>query len=550
MPHRKTEPTFEEATKIHRTDLLPTITFCNRPFVINRGNILTPIQKSKTQRPIAAAMFAAGLTLAALPAHAATFTVSNTNDSGPGSLRQALLDANAAAGADTVNFTVSGTITLTSGQITVGDSVAITGPGASNLTITTNLNGRVFNFYDSGTVSISGLRFANSGAANATTCVGGGAMRFYGTDATISQSVFANNTSGNCGGGALYFQDGEGVGINTLTITDSTFTNNTVPGGGSDGGALYLDSGDITILRSVFTGNSCDDDGGAIYQNEGSLTIRDSVFTNNTADFGGAISRFDSATTGTTISGTTFSGNSATNSTGEGGGAIFIFGSASAATLIENSTFTGNSTAGAQGSAIHLYEGATTLRNVTISGNSGSALGAVRVNTEGVATPITLLNTVITNTTGGPDISTSGSGLITVTGTNSLITNLPGVTLGGSGNLTGVTPGLGALANNGGPAVGATGFTTVMQTMPPSPGSQLINNGSNASVGTLATDQRGSGYPRIFEGVVDIGAVEGIGSVVVARPAAPVPTLGTFALLLSTLLTAMVGGLRLGKRRR
>ena len=42
-------------------------------------------------------------------AHAATFTVTNTNDAGPGSLRQAILDANALAGADTIAFNIPGT---------------------------------------------------------------------------------------------------------------------------------------------------------------------------------------------------------------------------------------------------------------------------------------------------------------------------------------------------------------------------------------------------------------------------------------------------------
>jgi hypothetical protein len=44
--------------------------------------------------------------LVAVPVSAATFTVTNTNDLGPGSLRQAILDANAAAGADTIAFSI------------------------------------------------------------------------------------------------------------------------------------------------------------------------------------------------------------------------------------------------------------------------------------------------------------------------------------------------------------------------------------------------------------------------------------------------------------
>jgi parallel beta-helix repeat protein len=58
-----------------------------------------------------------------------TFTVTNTNDSGTGSLRQALLDANATAGADVINFNIDGsgvqTISPTSALPTVTDSVAI-----------------------------------------------------------------------------------------------------------------------------------------------------------------------------------------------------------------------------------------------------------------------------------------------------------------------------------------------------------------------------------------------------------------------------------------
>ena len=73
-----------------------------------------------------------GAALAAVPAaHAAPFTVSNLNDAGPGSLRQAIEDANGLAGADTIGFQagLTGTITLTTGQLEITDSVDIQGPG-------------------------------------------------------------------------------------------------------------------------------------------------------------------------------------------------------------------------------------------------------------------------------------------------------------------------------------------------------------------------------------------------------------------------------------
>jgi len=54
--------------------------------------------------------------------------VSNTNDSGPGSLRHALANAN---NLDIINFAVTGTIALTSGGLQVTKNVAISGPGSN-----------------------------------------------------------------------------------------------------------------------------------------------------------------------------------------------------------------------------------------------------------------------------------------------------------------------------------------------------------------------------------------------------------------------------------
>src|ERR1041384_1801351 len=61
-----------------------------------------------------------------------TITVTNTNDSGPGSLRQALADVN---DGDTINFGVSGTIALTSGELVIDKDITISGPGQNLLTV-------------------------------------------------------------------------------------------------------------------------------------------------------------------------------------------------------------------------------------------------------------------------------------------------------------------------------------------------------------------------------------------------------------------------------
>jgi hypothetical protein len=71
---------------------------------------------------------------------ATTITVTNTNDSGSGSLRQALADAN---DGDTIDFAITGTITLSSGELLVDKSITISGPGADNVALDGNSKSRV-----------------------------------------------------------------------------------------------------------------------------------------------------------------------------------------------------------------------------------------------------------------------------------------------------------------------------------------------------------------------------------------------------------------------
>src|ERR1700746_842019 len=111
-----------------------------------------------------------------MSAHAATTTVTNTNDSGPGSLRQALANAN---NGDTINFAVTGTIALTSGGLVVARNVTISGPGAKQISIDGNQATFVFGVIPQKTVSISGMSITNGeygiwnqqGTLTVTNCV-------------------------------------------------------------------------------------------------------------------------------------------------------------------------------------------------------------------------------------------------------------------------------------------------------------------------------------------------------------------------------------------
>src|SRR5690242_4565019 len=106
-----------------------------------------------------------GATIAAASslAGAATFTVTNLGDAGAGSLRDAIQQANATAGADTIVFqqNLAGTVTLTAGELTISDSTTIAGPGPARVTIDANGNGRAFHLVNpsssDSTYAISGL---------------------------------------------------------------------------------------------------------------------------------------------------------------------------------------------------------------------------------------------------------------------------------------------------------------------------------------------------------------------------------------------------------
>src|SRR5215468_12321324 len=159
------------------------------------------------------ALFFAGATLFSTSAASAdTITVTNTNDSGPGSLRDALAVAN---DGDTIDATgVSGTILLTSGELQITHSVTINGPGAGNLAVNGNANSRVFENFASD-VTISGFTITNGSAFGGAN---GGGILNHG-ELTLSESSVSNSHTSHASGGGI-FVDGGG----TLTVTNGTIS--------------------------------------------------------------------------------------------------------------------------------------------------------------------------------------------------------------------------------------------------------------------------------------------------------------------------------------
>jgi hypothetical protein len=139
------------------------------------------------------------LCLAPLGVWAATTTVTNTNDSGSGSLRQALIDAN---DGDTINFAVTGTIGLTSGELLVNKSVTISGPGAASLAVDGNATSRVFHIGAGNTVSISGLSLTNGNVVPFGN--GCGLLNDHAVLTMDSCAVHNNNSTQLTDGGGVY----------------------------------------------------------------------------------------------------------------------------------------------------------------------------------------------------------------------------------------------------------------------------------------------------------------------------------------------------------
>src|SRR5205085_2106888 len=159
----------------------------------------------------------------------------NTGDSGAGSLRQALLDAQ---DGDTISFSLppSSTIVLTSGELTITKNITISGSGADVLSVQRDLAAaafRIFHVNPGHTVTIAGMTISN-GAASA----GGGIYNDHST-LTVSGCVLSGNSAsaGNTHGGGAIFNDGS-AGNATLTVVNSTLNGNSAPSANGFGGGI------------------------------------------------------------------------------------------------------------------------------------------------------------------------------------------------------------------------------------------------------------------------------------------------------------------------
>lgn len=125
------------------------------------------------------------------------------------------------------------------------------------------------------TLQLDQVRFLNDSGSF------GGAIGGTLASAAIKRSSFEGGNAG--AGGAIAMEGGNGV---SLSVTDSTFSNNTSSG---NGGAIRA-SVPVSLDRVLFSGNQANSAyGGAVYIGDQNLTVRNSTFTGNSAASGGAI---------------------------------------------------------------------------------------------------------------------------------------------------------------------------------------------------------------------------------------------------------------------
>jgi len=306
--------------------------------------------------------------------------VVNSNDSltdyslAEGSFRQALLNANAIAGNDTITFNLPAgpqTINLTgvlpdiSGDVTITNST-----GSSNLTVRLTAGiYRIFKVNSGVSATFDGLTIANGYTSD-----GGAGIYNDGGTVNVSNSTLSNNTVTGGSGGGIYNNGG------TVNATNSTFSNNRLSNFFNpnlnpipSGGGIHNEGGTVNLTNSIFSGNSgfAPSRGGAISNNSGTVNVTNGTFSGNSATNGGGISNNGPGTV--KVANSTFSGNVGVRFTlgipaGVNGAAIFNIGGT---VEVTSTTLSGNSAGGGSGGGIYNGEGGTVkVTNSTLSDNT------------------------------------------------------------------------------------------------------------------------------------------------------------------------------------
>ncbi len=379
------------------------------------------------------------------------------------SLREALDLADGSLGADTIRFDANvfaqpSSIELALGELWIGDSVTILGPGRDLLTIDAQQNSRVLHITgESSDVVMDGITFtggrtSGDNAFNETTHHGG-AIRIdsTGTHTLRNVAVIGNRTLGTrAAGGAIFLNDGtltiqssivtdnateglfaDGGGIHVtggiLLVSDSTISNNATMGNADGGGISVLPnsggSSFVTISRSTISGNEISGassfGAGIVMSLGGDLTINHSVIRGNrNPDFGGAGGGISFRDGTLSITESRIEANELSGDRSSGGG-ILVFDSIFNLT---NSSVTDNLLSGdeSDGAGIQLSSTSARIVNSTISGNQTTGTSAVGGGISSADEIVfEIVNTTIVNNTaalsgGGIAFGGGGTGVLSL----------------------------------------------------------------------------------------------------------------------------------------
>ncbi|MCA9102782.1 MAG: hypothetical protein KDA63_16600, partial [Planctomycetales bacterium] len=416
-----------------------------------------------------------------------TITVNTLVDEADGSIVDgdvSLRDAIAlAAPGDTIDFSVTGTIVLSLGVLTVDKDLTIDGPGAELLTIDASGNDPtpaddngdgtpVFYVNINRSVLVDGFEISS------LTLTGGDSGGNGGAIATLSgislRDVHITDNAARYRGGGVYVLTPSGA---ATSIVDTVFSSNT----SRDGGGLYLDhvgSNSTNFIEGcTFVGNTAGRDGGGLYNvaSAATLAISNSTFVHNHAETGGGLILFQIGAT-TTIFNSTISQNAADDN---GGG-------------LSNYSW---------------YDDGTTLRHVTITGNSAngvqSGVGGGGIHNRRLDVSMSVEDSIVAgNMTGAganvPDVwgSILASHSLIGIDTGATVVDLGGNMVGTA--LAPIDPMLGPLASNG----GATQTHALLL------GSPAIDAATSNMDMMFDHDQRGGPFVRQFGVAADMGAYE------------------------------------------
>ena len=413
---------------------------------------------------------------------ATTITVTNGNDSGPGSLRQALADA---SDGDTINFDPSvASVILTTAELAIDKSVTLSGaPQMVTVVRSSQTEFRIFHVMPGHSVEIDGLSIHGG---HITGDNGGGILNDNSTLTIAYCTVYANTIvsaeSVNVFGGGIY-------NSGTLTLNQVSVNNNNGVHGQTNNvpfGGGISNTGTMVIIAGTVQGNMAYYAGGGIY-NTGMMTITGSTISDNYTDlpghFGGDGGGIENDGT-MTIQDSTISGNRAVGAGFAGGYGGGIYGNN---TTITNSTITANSAHFGGGVA-----GGGNIAHTTFNNNSALTDGGTLYLTSALE----LGNTILKAGASGVNIFNHNGSLITH-GYNVCSDNGSGL-LNGPGDQINTDPMLGPLQNNGGPT-----FTHALL-----PGSPAIDTGDPNFTPPPFYDQRGPDFLRVRNGRIDSGAFE------------------------------------------